>query len=251
MFVEEYGKDNKSVIVMLHGANFVHCFGRQYSLAEKYHVVVPHIMGFGNEAERAFDAEICIQELADYIRSFENKVLLIGFSLGAQLAFKLISEHPELFYAAIIVSPWLNKEEPELSEVLRMNEKQFYSLKKKWLCNVIGMMNGLPSEQRKEFVRQMQQVKIETVRTSVDNGITFDSVPGFENVDFPVIALAGGKEQQSVLDSVKRMAETNNNCRYEIWEKAAHNIPPVFSTRFNKLITETARQIPITEAIKT
>ena len=208
-------------------------------------------MGFGNEAERAFDAEICIQELADYIRSFENKVLLIGFSLGAQLAFKLISEHPELFYAAIIVSPWLNKEEPELSEVLRMNEKQFYSLKKKWLCNVIGLMNGLPSEQRKEFVRQMQQVKIETVRTSVDNGITFDSVPGFENVDFPVIALAGGKEQQSVLDSVKRMAETNNNCRYEIWEKAAHNIPPVFSKRLNKLITETARQIPITEAIKT
>ncbi len=241
MFVEEYGKDNKSVIVMLHGANFVHCFGRQYSLAEKYHVVVPHIMGFGNEAERAFDAEICIQELAAYIRSFENKVLLIGFSLGAQLAFKLISEHPELFYAAIIVSPWLNKEEPELSEVLRMNEKQFYSLKKKWLCNIIGMMNGLPLVQRKEFVRQMQQVKIETITNSVDNGITFDSVPGFENVDFPIIAMAGGKEQQSVLDSVKRMAETNNNCRYEIWEKAAHNIPPVFSTRFNKLITETAR----------
>lgn len=241
MYVEEYGKDNKSVIVMLHGANFVHCFGRQYSLAEKYHVVVPHIMGFGNEAERAFDAEICIQELAAYIRSFENKVLLTGFSLGAQLAFKLISEHPELFYAAIIVSPWLNKEEPELSEVLRMNEKQFYSLKKKWLCNIIGMMNGLPLVQRKEFVRQMQQVKIETITNSVDNGITFDSVPGFENVDFSVIALAGGKEQQSVLDSVKRMAETNNNCRYEIWEKAAHNIPPVFSTRFNKLITETAR----------
>ena len=81
------------------------------------------------------------------------------------------------------------------------------------------MMNELPLLQRKEFVRQMQQVKIETIRNSVDNGITFDSVPGFENVDFPVIALAGGKEQQSVLDSVKRMAETNNNCRYEIWKK--------------------------------
>ena len=241
MYVEEYGKDNRSVIVMLHGANFVHCFGRQYSLAEKYHVVVPHIMGFGNEVERTFDAEICIQELADYIRSFENKVLLIGFSLGAQLAFKLISEHPELFYAAIIVSPWLNKEEPELSEVLRVNEKQFYSLKKKWLCNIIGMMNGLPPALRKTFVRQMQEVRIETIRNSVNNGITFDSIPGFKNVDFPVIALAGAKEQQSVLNSIKRLAETNNNCRYEIWEKAAHNIPPMFSKRFNKLITETAR----------
>ena len=226
---------------MLHGANIVHCFGRQYSLAERYHIVVPHIMGFGNEAERVFDAEICIRELADYIRSFNDKVLLIGFSLGAQLAFRLISEHPDLFYAAITVSPWLIKEEPELSEVLRMNEKQFYSFKKKWLCNIIGLMNGIPSAQRKEFVRQMQQVKIETVRNSVDNGITIDSVTGFENIDFPVIALAGEKEQQSVLNSVKRMAEKNNNCRYEIWEKAAHNIPPVFSKLFNKLITETAR----------
>nr|MBQ4457913.1 alpha/beta hydrolase [Clostridia bacterium] len=78
MYVEEYGKENKSVIVMLHGANFVHCFGRQYSLAEKYHIVVPHIMGFGNEAERVFDTEICIRELADYIQSFDDKVFLIG-----------------------------------------------------------------------------------------------------------------------------------------------------------------------------
>ena len=226
---------------MLHGANFVHCFGRQYTLAEKYHIVVPHIMGFGKEAHKVFDADICISELADYTRSFDSKVLLIGFSLGAQLAFKLISEHPDLFYAAIIVSPWLNKEQPELSEVLRMNEKQFYSLKKKWLCNIIGMMNGLPSAQRKEFVRQMQEVKVETIRNSVDNGITFDSTQGFENVDFPVIALAGAKEHRSVLNSVKEMAETNNNCRYEIWEKAAHNIPPMFSERFNKLIMETAR----------
>ena len=242
MYVEEYGKDNKSVIVMLHGANFVHCFGRQYSLAEQVRLVVPHIMGFGKEAERVFDTETCIRELAGYIRSFGDKVLLIGFSLGAQLAYKLISEYPDLFYAAIIVSPWLNKEEPELSKVLRMNEKQLSSLKKKGLCNVIGMMNGLPSAQRKEFVRQMQEVKIETIRNSVDNGITFDSVRGFEKVDFPVIALAGGKEQQSVLDSVKRMAEINRNCRCEIWEKAAHNIPPMFSERFNQLITDTLRR---------
>ena len=32
MKLEEYGKENNSIIVMLHGANFVHCYGRQYSL---------------------------------------------------------------------------------------------------------------------------------------------------------------------------------------------------------------------------
>lgn len=240
MKIEEYGKDNDSIIIMLHGANFVHCYGRQYTLAEHYHIIVPHIMGFGDEADRVFETEICIAELADLIKNFNKKVLLVGFSLGAQLAFKLISEYPELFYAAIIVSPWLIKAEPALSEVMRINEKQFASFKKKWLCNLIGMMNGLPAKQRKEFVKQMQNVKVETIRNSVYNGISFESQPAFADVPFPVVALAGGKEQKDILDSVKKMSEINPNCRYEIWDKAAHNIPPKFAKRFNKLISDMA-----------
>lgn len=240
MKIEEYGKDNNSIVIMLHGANFVHCFGRQYPLAEHYHILVPHIMGFGDEANRVFETEICIAELADLIKSFNKKVLVVGFSLGAQLAFKLISEYPELFYAAIIVSPWLNKTESALSEVMRINEKQFASFKKKWLCNLIGMMNGLPTVQRKEFVEQMQNVKIETIRNSVNNGITFESNHAFADAPFPIVALAGGKEQKDITDSVKKMSEINPNCRYEIWDKAAHNIPPMFAKRFNKLISDMA-----------
>lgn len=35
MHYYEYGKENDKTIVFLHGANFVHSFGRQYPLAEK------------------------------------------------------------------------------------------------------------------------------------------------------------------------------------------------------------------------
>lgn len=34
MHYYEYGKENDKTIVFLHGANFVHSFGRQYPLAE-------------------------------------------------------------------------------------------------------------------------------------------------------------------------------------------------------------------------
>lgn len=241
MKLEEYGKENNSIIVMLHGANFVHCYGRQYSLANSFHIIVPHIMGFGDEAGRIFYTDTCCAELVNMIRSLNKKVLLVGFSLGAQLAFKLVSEYPELFYSAIIVSPWLNKTESSLAEVMKMNEKQFSSFKKKWLCNIIGMMNGLPREPRKKFVHQMQNVKIDTIRNSVNNGITFESEPNFAKVPIPIIALAGGKESKEVMDSVKRMAEINPNCRCEIWDKAAHNIPPMFAKRFNQLILDTVQ----------
>lgn len=236
MKIEEYGKENDSTIVMLHGANFVHSFGRQYVLSDRYRVIVPHIMGFGDEAGRTFETDACIKELAEYIKSLDNKVLLVGFSLGAQLAFKLVSEYEELFYAAIIVSPWLDKDRTKVQEVMCINEKQYASFKKKWLCSLIGMMNGLPPEQRKEFVNQMQNVSLDTIRNSVDNGISFKSVPKFSEVSVPIIALAGGKEQQEVRKSVKKMAELNPHCRYEIWDKAAHNIPPLFAKRFNEII---------------
>ena len=242
MVIEEYGKENDGIIVFLHGANFVHSFGRQYCLAAQYHLVVPHIMGFGAEADRVFDADVCVQELAGCIRRFDRKVLLVGFSLGAQIGFRLISEYPELFRSAILVSPWLNKTEAAISAALEENQKQLASLKKKWLCNLIGLMNGLPAAQRKEFVAQMQKVQPATIRNCVNNGITLESVPAFRDVPFPVIALAGGKEQPDVIASVKELQARNPNCRCQIWDKAAHNIPPVFAKRFNALIQEAAEE---------
>ena len=236
MKVEEYGKGNPKTIVMLHGANFVHTYGRQYSLSKEYHLVVPHIMGFGDHTEKIFDAEECIKELVDYIKSLNKKVMLVGFSLGAQLAFKLVSEHEELFTSAIIVSPWLIKGEPFLTEIANLNIKQLRQLKNKFMCRIIGTMNGLPPKACKEFVLQMQNVSEETMHNVVYNGITLESVPRFADVKIPVVALAGGKEQEEVHNSVKQMAEMNRNCRFEIWEKAGHNIPPLFAKKFNELI---------------
>ncbi|MBQ4165005.1 MAG: alpha/beta fold hydrolase [Oscillospiraceae bacterium] len=238
MTIEEFGKENTETIVMLHGANFVHTFGSQYVLAEKYHIAVPHLMGYGNNTAKAFQTDECIKELADYIKSLNKKVWLVGFSLGAQLAFKLVSEYEELFKAAIIVSPWLIKEEAFLSKIAELNLKQNKQFKNKFFCNFVGLMNGLPSKQRKEFVAQMQNVSEETAHNVVYNGITLDSTPSFKDVEIPIIALAGAKEQKEVHDSVKKMSEINKNCRFEIWDRAGHNIPPLFAKRFNELIRQ-------------
>ena len=236
MKIEEYGKENDKIIVMLHGAHFIHSFGRQYVLANRYHIVVPHIMGFGAESNKTFNTEACVKELAQFIGTLGKKVTLVGFSLGAQLALKLVSEYEHLFNAVIVVSPWLIKEELFMEKILEQNMKQLTALKKRWQCHLVGAMNGLPPTQRKEFVEQMQHVKEETVRNVVFNGITLESLSGFANISVPVIALAGEKEEDAVKDSVKELSQMNPSCKYEIWNKAGHNIPPLFAKRFNDLI---------------
>ncbi len=236
MRIEEYGKDNEKTIVMLHGAHMIHTFQRQYVLAQEYHIIVPHIVGFGNHTDQIFETRRCISELAEYIRTLNKKVYLIGFSLGAQLAFHLISEYEELFESAIIVSAWLIKEEPLLSEIMELNRKQLNSLQNKFLCGITGLANGLTPKQCREFVIQMQHVNMETVHNMVYNGISLEDIPEFGNVTVPIIALAGAKEPKPILDSARRMSEENSNCRYEVWDKAGHNIPICYYKRFNKLI---------------
>lgn len=236
MYAEEYGEENNQILLMLHGAFFIHTFGRQYVLADKYHLIVPHIMGYGKHTDQTFITEKAVAELTDYIYGLKKPVTLIGFSLGAQLAYELVCRRTELLDRAIIISPWLLKTKAEMPKMLEMNEKQFFSMQNKMKCRMIAMMNGLPKEQRTEFVNQMQNVSMDTVRNSVDNGIIFDD--RFSDVSIPVIALAGGREQPEIIESVKKMASVNSKCVCQIWSKAAHNIPPLFSTQLNKLIVE-------------
>lgn len=236
MHFEEFGKEHEKTIVMLHAANYVHVFAKQYCLSDEYHIIVPHLMGYGDETDKTFNTDEQIKTLAEFISSLGKKVALVGFSLGAQVGFKLLAEHPELFTCAVLVSPWLIKDRETLDKVVAANEKQLATFKKKWLCGLIARMNGFTKEQRISFVEQMQKVTPETVRNAVDNGITLESVSGFDKVEVPVLALAGAKEQDFVRDGVKKLSEMNKNCTSEIWEKAAHNIPPMFAKQFNERI---------------
>lgn len=243
MHFEQYGKREDPIIVFLHGANFVHSFGRQYSLADDYCLIVPHIMGYGKEAHRTFHAEEAVSELAEFIKDLGKKVTLVGFSLGAQLAIKLVADYEELFRGAIIVSPWLIKEEPGLTKAYQENAKQLKSMKNKFFCKMIGLMNGLPRDQRREFADQMQNVSEETLRNTVYNDITLETVERFSSLTIPVIVLAGGKEQREVTDSVLGLERMNKNCKVQIWDKAGHNIPPLFHKDFNQLIRKFMKEL--------
>lgn len=238
MYFEEYGDKSKPTILLLHGAFFVHTFGRQYPLSDRFHLVVPHIMGFGKDSDRVFDEEIFVAELAEFIADFGKKVTVIGFSLGAQLAVKLAAEHAELLDGAIFVSPWLIKESAVLEEALQVNLKHYKSSRKRWFCAVLGLMNGLPRAQRREFVEHMQNLREETVRAMVHNKITIETVSGLRDVDIPMLALAGEKEPDSMKESVFAIEKLNPRCRAEVWERAAHNIPPLFYKKFNARICE-------------
>ena len=235
MYFEEYGKSENPTIIMLHGAFFTDTYGRQYALSNQYHLIIPHIKGFGKTANDTFVIDDVILELNDFIKSYAP-VYLVGFSLGAQLAFKLLAESPELFKKAIIVSPWLVNKDEITDDVMNGNLKMLSQLKNRILCRMIGISSGMPKQKITEMVDSMQNITEQTVRNCVDNKISFDTVNGFEECEVPVLALAGKSEPEDIQNSVKRMADLNKYCTCEIWAKAKHNIPTAFAKKFNQSI---------------
>ena len=235
-YYDEFGKDNERIMVMLHEAGCVQTFVRQYELADRFHIIVPHIMGYGKEATDVFDTETAKGRLLELIAGLQKKVTLVGFSLGAQLGFELVTKHQEYFERVVLVSPWLLKKPDFKRKVVKQNDRWFKLTQKRWIHKLEAVLLGYKGDMRREYVEYAQAVSPMTNHSMADNDIVFTDE--FSSVTVPVLALAGSKEPKEIILSVKTMGEYNENCEPMVIKGAAHNIPRRFSAEFNRLLRE-------------
>ncbi|MCC6557067.1 MAG: alpha/beta hydrolase [Polyangiaceae bacterium] len=77
-------------------------------LAERFHVIVPDLPGFGESekpspARYAYGIEAFAEAIADLIAAFEvGRAHLVGHSMGAAIALTLAAEHPELVQRLVL-----------------------------------------------------------------------------------------------------------------------------------------------------
>ena len=237
MYYEEYGSRENMTIMMLHGAFFVDIFESQYNLSERYHIIVPHIMGFGKEADKDFDLDTFIEDLVDLCKEFDDLVI-IGFSIGAQIAFKVVSEYPDLFKGAIMISPWLINKENISDKIINGSLKMHKKLQNEEEANTIDFISMMEKGQRAETLHDMQNVTEETVNNMVDNHISLKSVDGFEDLTIPTMVIVGGKEGEVMLTSAENLCNLNDNCKKYTIKRAGHNIPYIYTKELETLIVE-------------
>ncbi len=233
MHFDAYGSIDAPAVIMLHGAFFADSFCRQYSLSDRYRLIIPHIKGFGRASAETFTADDAVAELEELLEQYAP-ACIVGYSLGAQLAFRMVCERPDWVRKAIIVSPWLINKEKINDEVIAGNLKMLYRLRNSLLSGLIGRSMGLSGQKRQEFSQSIRLVSEETVRNCIDNKISLDTEPHFAEISVPILALAGDREPEEIIGSVKRMAELNGNCRFELIKNARHNIPMAFARQFNQ-----------------
>lgn len=244
IYYEKYGSDRNPVILCLHGANYVHCFSKLTdSLSKNYCLIIPHLPGYGRNDSVTFSAERALAQLVELAAVFGKQVMLLGFSLGAQLCLPLMCRYGEYFNGAVMVSPWLIKNTAEVEKAMKQQVSTEKIAKNKLFIGLNAFAMGLDKAEREENAEFCQNVTMDTILASIDNGITLEDYPEYSLIDKPMLALCGIKEITDVRKSVHALAKENPRCTYDMWDGAAHNIPFRFAPRLSRTVEEFADKI--------
>ena len=104
----EYGKENKEVIILLHGGGLSWWNYREVAekLSSDYHVILPILDGHANSSFDFTSIEENAARIIDFIDElFGGSVLLIGgLSLGGQIVLDILSQKKDICQYALIES---------------------------------------------------------------------------------------------------------------------------------------------------
>lgn len=239
IYYQKYGGDANPVIMLLHGTNFVHCFSKQIDfLSKDYCVIVPHLPGFGRNCDAIFTTDLAVEQVAELAASIGKPVTLVGFSLGAQLCLPLLCRHGELFNGAMMISPWLIKDNAEIEKMMKQQSDNEKSMRSGIISGLNSLTAGLDKDERREHAEFCKNVSMRSILASIDNGILLADYPEYGQLNKPLAAICGIKEPTDTRKSVRALAQQNPHCTYDMWDGAGHNIPFKCASRLNKTIDE-------------
>ena len=225
MFYDSYGSLANPTLVLLHGAAALDTFSHQYDmLAERFHVLVPHLPGAGKAVEQAYLPQETADALALWIESLQvGNVLVMGHSVGAELAVKLVSEHESLFSRAVFLSPWLCASERSASRYAKLAKMSYGAIKNANLLRMQAKYWGLTPAQAEAMVAYSPRIPLETYVAFYEQRIHLSKLSGYAGVQIPMLAMCARGETAETKQSVRALGEQNTNCLTVIFPQGSHD----------------------------
>lgn len=243
IYYDQFGNPDRPTVVLLHGAMAIHTFSQQYKLLEDYHIIVPHLYGAGESVEILYEPEKLTQEIVELIRSLNKpSVGIIGHSIGAQLAVKLVSEHPELFSFAVFLSANVSPNEKTIQMYCKYAPATVKLLRSKWIVKIQGKYWNYTKEQANEMAEYAQKLTVENYKAFFTSTINIEDFPNFYNVAIPMLAICGERESKDIKNSLPLLAQ-NNHCVVATISKAGHDFPMRNVEKLNPILMEFIKRV--------
>ncbi|GAA1318976.1 alpha/beta hydrolase [Nonlabens tegetincola] len=231
-----------SDVLFLHGGGVSGWMWRPVmnQLAGAVRAIVPDLPGHGTSGSIDYVSHSdTVARLAELIRDRAPRgAIVVGFSLGGQLAIRLASEHADLVRGALIVSAE-TKPAPAQGATLALLKLTAPLAKQEWFAKLQAKQLGVPGAYLPQYIRDSRAMSVETLLASVGENISFTLPAAWSAFTGPAGIVVGAGERKLMHESARLTHAALPHSTLTVAEAADHDAP--FTKP--KLIADHIRQI--------
>ncbi|MGX5696509.1 alpha/beta fold hydrolase [Agromyces soli] len=194
-------------------------------LGTGYRAIIPDLPGFGRSSSETYPGHApVVAELAAHLRTATSRgAVVVGFSLGAQLALMLAAEAPTLVAGTVIVSAEVQPARFRRT-TLALLKATAPLARRAWFARAQARALAIPSELLEDYVRDSGTTSAATLVRSVGENLAFRLPPEWARYSRPTEVLVGADERPIMRASAALIAGAGHRDARVI-AGAGHDVP--------------------------
>ena len=226
MVIVEFGKENKEVIILLHGGGLSWWNYRDVAeiLKRKYHVIIPILDGHAGSDRDFLSIEKNAEEVIKYIdEAHEGFVSCIGgLSLGGQILIEILSQRTNICEFAVIESALILPMKVTHFWVKDMINLSYGLIKKQCFSKLQFRELKIKKELYEDYYRDSCKITKENMIAFLQANVSYSAKKELEKSNAKSFIFVGEKEMAKMIRSAKRLKELLPNSELTIMKGRYH-----------------------------
>ena len=222
----EYGKQNREVILLLHGGGLSWWNFRSEAerLSDRYRVVLPILDGHAGSDAGFVSIEACADGLISLIdRAYGGSVLLIGgLSLGAQILVEMLSKRADVCRYAIVESASAIPSPVTGALIGPALSCCFALVQRRWFAKLQFRWLRIRNDLFEDYFRDTARLKKADMIAFLKANTAYAPGPALGRCRARVRIVVGGRERRGMLRSARRLGELLPGSSLEVPEGLFH-----------------------------
>ena len=226
MHLTATGPESAPPVLLLHGGGVAGWMWGplRQQLEQQHRVLVPDLPGHNPSADEPYVSHAAtVAELASMLTT-SRPATVVGFSLGAQLAIRLASEHSALVNSAVIVSAQA-KPLPMANLTLGLLGATASLARQRWFARLQARELFVPAAMMEDYISTSAGISKQTLLAAVGENVRFELPPGWSTFGGRVLVMAGQRERRLMRDSAESIHAALPGSELEIVDGCGHGIP--------------------------
>lgn len=241
LYIKETGNQSSPMLVFLHGGGVSGWMWEKQVeyFKDDYYILVPDLPSHGNSREEQFFS--IHQTAKDIIHIIEEKkngqkITIIGFSLGAQIAIEILSLNKDMIDRAIIISVLVMPMKYVHSMIKPLTRITMPLTKNKLFAKLQAKVLYIREEQFDLYYQDTNEMTVEALHQILEENMTYRIPDGFKYSTAKIMVLVGDKEKTAMRKSAIAIKQSNQNCQGYVVHEVGHGISLADAHFFNSLV---------------